>query len=434
LSPDPRPVLHGYVGVALAVVVAFSCKSPSSSSGDPLDTPASPQAKAEPAPLANIPAQSNGGAGAAPLTLDGGSPPTPLRGDRPVAADPPPRDNGAYELLAVLRPSDIPGPPKGPDINVAGFDAARKKTDAVVSIDFTATRARIVLTTGGFVLPSGTELRARVDRYGHVVLNPDGTAYRVAAPGTLRALLGERRLDVAPLSGATLESAGDGPKRLGRPTRRVEVATRAARATFEITHLPDVGDGGALICRALLDLMNAPPSTPLCGDGDVPLHVDLRWTAPPPTSTVGHPSRVGLITFDAFALARRADISAQVFATPPASAAYEESLPDDRALVLLTPAELTTMRTTAPDAPGVDAGPTPTLALVNSTDELRFVWLDGIPIAWLAPGARESIRTLARGRYSLQWRTFLGDAIDAPQTVTLPATSDVGGAEAGAAL
>jgi len=393
LSPDPRPVLHGYVGVALAVVVAFSCKSPSSSSGDPLDTPASPQAKAEPAPLANIPAQSNGGAGAAPLTLDGGSPPTPLRGDRPVAADPPPRDNGAYELLAVLRPSDIPGPPKGPDINVAGFDAARKKTDAVVSI--------------------GTELRARVDRYGHVVLNPDGTAYRVAAPGTLRALLGERRLDVAPLSGATLESAGDGPKRLGRPTRRVEVATRAARATFEITHLPDVGDGGALICRALLDLMNAPPSTPLCGDGDVPLHVDLRWTAPPP---------------------RRADISAQVFATPPASAAYEESLPDDRALVLLTPAELTTMRTTAPDAPGVDAGPTPTLALVNSTDELRFVWLDGIPIAWLAPGARESIRTLARGRYSLQWRTFLGDAIDAPQTVTLPATSDVGGAEAGAAL
>jgi hypothetical protein len=36
------------------------------------------------------------------------------------------------------------------------------------------------------------------------------------------------------------------------------------------------------------------------------------------------------------------------------------------------------------------------------------------------------------GHYTLQWRTFLADAIEPPQTVTLPATSDLGATDAGA--
>ena len=40
-----------------------------------------------------------------------------------------------------------------------------------------------------FPLPLGTELRARQDRYGHLLVWKGGTEYRVLPPGTLRAML-----------------------------------------------------------------------------------------------------------------------------------------------------------------------------------------------------------------------------------------------------
>jgi hypothetical protein len=408
----------------LGAAVALGCKSPPSS--EAVDTPASPQAAAEPAPLANIPAQPAGPPPAVALAADGSSPPASLRGDRPIDPDPPPHDAVVYTLLAVLRPSDTPPAPKGPEFNPSGVEAARKKTDPLLSIDFTPQRARIVLSTAGFALPAGTELRARSDRYGHVVLDPDGATYRVAAPGVLRALLGERRLDVGPSSVAETEEVGDGAKRLGRATRKVLVTTRAAKAYFEVTHLPDAGEGGVLICRALLDLINAAPSTPLCGDGDVPLHVELHWTPPPP-SGLPRSSRTGFMTFDGYALARRTDVAPASFEAPPSGARFEEGFPPLSAEVVLKTTELAALR-----APGDAEVDTP-LTLVNSTDELRSLWLDGLPVAWLAPGAREVLRGLPRGHYMIQWRTFLADAIDPPQTVTLPATSDVGAVPEGGA-
>ena len=76
----------------------------------------------------------------------------------------------------------------------------------------------------GFPLPREFELRSRSDRLGHVAVL--GGRYRALAPGTLRALLGERRLDVGPIAYAELTARGDGPRRLGMRTRRVEVVTR----------------------------------------------------------------------------------------------------------------------------------------------------------------------------------------------------------------
>ena len=75
------------------------------------------------------------------------------------------------------------------------------------------------------------------------------------------ALLGERRFDVAPITPADVTPKKDVDKRIGIRTHRVEMATRAAKATLEIGRLPDLGDSGALLCRMLLDLMNAPPGT-----------------------------------------------------------------------------------------------------------------------------------------------------------------------------
>jgi hypothetical protein len=423
------PLLAGRVIAVIAASALVACKA-----GAPVsDAPGareSPQAKAEPAPLANVPAPMTS---IAPLTtnLEAGPPPVPMRGDVPIPADSlTPKEIAGWSLQAVLRPSDVPPPMKAPEASATAIEAVRKKTEARLSIDLAAAHARIVLASQGFALPEDTELRARADRYGFAVILPGAPVYHVAAPGTLRALIGERRIDVAPLANAELVARGDGARRLGLRTRKAEVTNRAATTTFEIAHVADLGEGGAIVCRALLDLMNAPPSTPVCTTDDVPLHAELRWTT--------H----GAIVFDATALARRPELTSQMLLTPPTSLSFAlPSIPYAASRLLVTQQEIVAFRTApaelpppaiAPIAPPpAPSSPAAGLTLINSTDELRFAWLDGVPIAWLAPTARESIPTLLRGRYTLEWRTFLGDVIDPAQTITVPTTSDLGAPDAG---
>jgi hypothetical protein len=66
------------------------------------------------------------------------------------------------------------------------------------------------------------------------------------------------------------------------------------------------------------------------------------------------------------------------------------------------------------------------LVLVNQSDELRVVWVDGVAAAWVAPGARLPLPALMRGRYAVQWRTFLGDAWDPPEVAIAPGESESG--------
>jgi hypothetical protein len=65
--------------------------------------------------------------------------------------------------------------------------------------------------------------------------------------------------------------------------------------------------------------------------------------------------------------------------------------------------------------------------LVNSSDQLRVAWVDGAAVAWVAPGGQEWLASLLRGRYVLQWRTFLGDAWEPPRTISAPGSSDASG-------
>jgi hypothetical protein len=283
-----------------------------------------------------------------------------------------------------------------------------------------------VLESSGFVLPEQSELRARSDRYGHFLLLPNTREYRIAAPGSLRALLGERRMDVEPLMLASVVDRGEGTRRLGYRTHRLEVSNRAATAVFELARVPDAGEGGVLLCRAFLDLLNAPPSTAVCGTDEVPLHVEWRWA-----------SRGGL-AFDAASLTRRTDLAATNMAAPPGSASFAQpSLPALGSQLLIESAELVAFRTAvAPDVvavqPDASTGPIEAgLSLVNTSDELRFAWLDGAPVAWLAPGARVSLPWLLRGRYGFAWRTFLGDAYDAPITINVPGSQSTHAGDAG---
>src|SRR5260370_39700098 len=129
-------------------------------------------------------------------------------------------------MQALLRSGAGTGATRAPEVSASAIEGARRRTEARLAMDVSQARARFVLS-GGFVLPQGVELRARVDRYGHLVLWPGEEVYRVAEPGALRAPFGERRLDVAPLSLANVVSTGQGARRLDFRTRRVEVTTRA---------------------------------------------------------------------------------------------------------------------------------------------------------------------------------------------------------------
>lgn len=384
------------------------------------DAQASPQANAIPAPLASTPDPTNATASS---QLDAGPPPVPMRGDEALTADAPPREvkdaqAPVYTMEVALRPIDPPAPPKGPEIGAAAIEAARKRLDPHIVIDFSPTRVRMQVSSGAWLLVNGWELRARADRYGHVLVAPDQSTYRVLAPGALRALIGERRLDVAPVAAAEIVPKGEGTRRLGMKTRRVDVSSRSAKATFEIARVDGLGEAGPMIGRALLDLMSAPPSTPLVATDELPLHAELKWT-----------TRGGLV-YDALTLSKRSDLALASLSVPPAEAAFtSDPLPRQASGSFLTASEIAGLHS----AP-VDVGPQPlppgdvhaTLTLGNATDELRVAWVDGVPAAWVVPRGRVDLVGLLRGRYQLEWRTFLGDAAEAPFVVTAPGASELG--------
>lgn len=417
-----------------ATVIATLASAIAACKGGPVDPPGaapSPQAAAEPAPFANPPAVSS----TSTASRDAGPPPEPLRTDQALAPDVPrellareagavrdARELGGYALQAVLRTGEGPPPPRAAEVNASAIDAARRRAETRIAIEMSASRARFVLTGAGLVLPAGTELRARLDRYGHLLLWPGEATYRVVEPGALRALFGERRLDVAPVSRGDVLNGGEGTRRLNLRTRRAEVATRAAKATFELATLHDIDDGGALVCRLLLDLMSASPATAACETDEVPLHVELRWTTQ------------GSLTFDVTSITRRADLVQQDLEAPPASLEFTASTPPQApAETLVQRSELAAFRSAPvelPPAPARDGQDPMGLTLVNSTDELRVAWVDGVPVAWASPGARVVLSSLARGRYVVQWRTFLGDAWEPAVAVVVPGMSEAGGGRA----
>ena len=203
------------------------------------------------------------------------------------------------------------------------------------------------------------------------------------APGSLRALFAERRADVSPLSLAEVAQRGEGATRLGYRTRKVEVQGRAGRGVFEVVRLADLGDGGALFVRALLNLMSVAPQTMVVAADELPLHGELHW-----------PSR-GALFFDVTSIAKRNDLGASAMAVPPSFAAFTMGpLPPTAGEVRVDAKDLSGIHATTPESGS--------LVLMNAHETPRFAWIDGAPIAWVAPEGRVELASLPRGRYQLE--------------------------------
>src|SRR4051794_8594728 len=135
---------------ALALFVFASACHTATSAQDTPGARESPQASAQPALLAVMPTTP---ASAAPPSAAAGPPPTPFRGDEVLGPDGLNRESAGYTLSAILRPAEVIGPARAPELNSLGLDAARKATELRLAIDLSPTRMRLGLLGRGFVLP-----------------------------------------------------------------------------------------------------------------------------------------------------------------------------------------------------------------------------------------------------------------------------------------
>lgn len=394
----------------------------------------SPNASILPAPLASAselsPPQRDGGvalaAQSAARVLLEAAPPEPraLREDVALARDGwTTKDNSGLTLEAEWRWPDVQ-PAPGADASPEAYKAARDKTSFRSKIDLApAGRMRLLLSSGSFPLPTNTELRARSDSLGHILVWPDGSKYRVLPPGTLRAMFSERRTDVTPLVAPRVR-AQDSGNLLGHPTIKRSISTPTGELLLELASVPGAGAAGDLLCRLLLELIAAAPDVPVCEDGGIPLRAEFKWPGG------------GSFAFDATGLLRRQDLATGDLYFPPAAAQFTRELPPQASGVLLSQTDLAELRRRAvpgkePSPPGA---PGEGLLLVNRTDALRYVLLDGVPIAWVRPQREQYVLGPRAGRYVLGFRDFLGQSSEPGKPISVPARAVLGSdSDAGAA-
>ena len=393
------------VALALTSLLAFPACSRPQGGAEPQDHPASPQASVMPAPLA--PAQSAGSARVLPEVLvplsDAGAPAVALHTYDELVDVAPAKDPPIFGLDFAFRIGDAPPLAKGAEVNGFGLDAARKKTELRAELTLSSTRMRLRFEGGGSLFPREVDVRARLDRLGHVAVV--GGKYRALTPGTLRAFVGERRFDVGPLDVAEVIPRGEGPRRLGLHTRRVEIVARSAKVLVDLVHTSDLGEGGVMACRFVLDLASASPRTQLCGPEEIPVFAEYRWNL--------H----GTFVMEATSFARLTDVPAAQLLVPPTGAVRaDDLLPRERAGRFLGPPELRAFRHGDPTAMAE-------LEVSNPTTALTVVYVDGVAVAWVAPAAQLTLFGLAPGRYQVAYRSVLGDLSAPLESIAVPGKS-----------
>lgn len=345
-------------------------------------------------------------------------PPSPLREDEALGPDAlGVRDSSGVSLEAQWKWLDLPAPPSAPDVDLEGIKDARQATALLATVDLAASgRARLILNSNVFPLPSGTELRARHDRYGSVLVWPDGHAYRIVPKGALRALFTERRVDVSPLVEPALRHSENGAL-LGLLTTKLELVTQFGQLMLEQGSITGTGSSGELLCRILIELIGGTPTSSVCGDQLTPLRAEFRWA--------DH----GRMAFEVTAIDKRNDLPIGQLSVPPLGAMFKPGeLPPEAPGPLLSRQSLMRFRSRdTPRLPAVeDKAPTDGVLAINRTDTLQYLMADGVPIAWLRPHSEQSVLGLRRGRYMLSWRDFLGTETEVRKLVDVPARVIIG--------
>lgn len=416
-----RLIIAGALLAPLLVAFAPGCEQrrPEPAAAPSSNEP-SPNASILPTPLAAEPTKAGArdGGHTAVVDVDAGvpEPPRPIRDDDRLPAETELRAAPGVLLEAYFRWLDPP-PPRAPESNVELINKARDKAAFEVVVDLSSLgRLRLGFASRTFPLPQGAELRARDDRYGHILLWPNGSTYTPLAPGTLRAALGEARLDVTPLADPRVTQVGPGSL-LGQPTQKQRVETSLGRLELEQASAPVSGTSGALLCRLLLELLAVSHESAACRPEWLPLRAEYTWYSG------------AKLAFEVTKLSKRAELPYEKLLTPPPGAdARRGELPGTPFVSLLAERELGELRTrAAAPTEKVDAT-APKLGLVfhNRADGPRYLLVDGVPVVWLRADAEWLVSGLKPGRYQVQARDFFGAEGTPAKEVELPARFLVG--------
>jgi hypothetical protein len=398
-------------------------------------TEPSPNASILPAPLASgiettgagKADETDAGRREAPrMVSDAGSdapPPEPhaLREDQALSAETLRESNG-LTLTARFRWLNVATPARVPELNADGVQHARDATGFDVVIDLAGGHMRLAFASRTFTLPAGSELHARDDLYGFALLWPNRTSYTVFAPGALRSVLSEQRADVVPLVHAHVTGLPSGSL-LSLGTERAELNTPTGKLELEQARAPNPlppnswWASGQSLCHLLVELANASPTSSVCRADLVPVHAEYTW------SNGEH------FAFEVLRLTRRSDFIPGALAMPPANAEFRQSeLPPPPPNALLSDAELEELRLRpAARTERVDpSAPKVGLLLVNHSESLRYISIDGAPAARLPAGAEQLLLGLRAGKYQVAARDFFGAEETLLKTIEVPARFSLG--------
>ena len=413
----------GTSGILLAtlplVLVACPEQSKPSSKEEPASHEPSPNASMQPAALEETESfffRTRPDAGAIDSglnlsTADADAVPTALREDSALPADNVvDRDIRGNTLEAVFAWHDLPGPLPQPELDATALEVLRQKTVLSMNIHLTTVdRMSVVFNSPAFPLGTQTELRARRDRYGHVLVWPTRKTYRPAPPGVLRALIGERRMDVVPLVAGTAENKGRS-KTLGYATVKVSLSGPFGTLELEQAEIPGLPRAGMLLCRLLIELAGLKPSSSACEDTAVPLRAEYHW------------KDGGRLSFVATKLGRRRDYQSADVSVPPQDADFAPGiLPSSPGQFMDADELLTIFHRDAPLSPDQKASTnTRGLVATNRTAVFSALLVNGVAVAWIAPNQERVIVGLHSGRYALSFRDFHGQNIIAAKTGEVP--------------
>lgn len=343
-------------------------------------------------------------------------PPRALREDETPPLEAELRTAPGLSLEGRLRWLEAP-PPRSPEGNADALNRARDKSGFELTIDASSLgRLRVVLASRAFPFPTGTELRARDDRYGHLLVWPSANAYTPIPPGALRTVLAEVRVDVSPLTESSVVLAGAGNV-LGLPTQKVRLETSLGKLELEQATVPLAGPGGALLCRLLLELMALAPDSAACRSDQVPLRAEYTW-----------PSGARF-ELEITKLTKRPELPSDGLATPPLAASLRRGeLPGLPFVALVEERELAELHSRALPPPAKLDPTAPKLGLVfqNRGDLPRYLLVDGVPVVWLRADAEWLVSGLKQGRYSVQARDFFGADATPTRVLELPTRFLVG--------
>jgi hypothetical protein len=425
-----------YSVLCLMLVLCAGCEDrKTAAQKDAGPTEPSPNASILPAPLASGIEPSNATAadesdaghrdsshGVSDAGADAAPPePHALREDQALSSETPREGNG-LTLTARFRWLNVAAPARIPELNEAAIQRARDAAAFDVVIDLAGGRMRLAFASRTFTLPAGSELHARDDLYGHALLWPNRTSYTLFAPGALRSVLSEQRADVVPLVRAHVSALPSGSL-LSFATERAELTTPTGKLEIEQARvngpLPagSAWASGASVCHLLVELADASPTSSVCRADLVPVRAEYTW----PNGE--H------FAFEVARLARRNDLDPAALAMPPANAEFRQSeLPPPPPNALLSDAELAEFRVRpAARTERVDpSAPKTGLLLVNHSESLRYVSIDGAPAARLPAGAEQLLLGLRAGKYQVTARDFFGADETLLKTLEVPGRFTLG--------